>query len=78
MFRTGLRPVLRLVVALSALAAVVAPASSAAERMWIGFHDDPSYRWVPQREPRIERSADDGATIVRLLVQWNLVAAERP
>ena len=26
----------------------------------------------------IERSADDGATIVRLLVQWNLVAPQRP
>lgn len=63
---------------LSVLAAVGATASSAAERMWIGFHDDPSYRWVPQREPRIERSTEDGATIVRLLVQWNLVAAERP
>jgi hypothetical protein len=44
----------------------------------VGFHDDPSYRWVPERMPRIQRSADDGATIVRLLVQWNLVAPRRP
>jgi hypothetical protein len=63
---------------LSALAALAAPAALAGERMWVGFHDDPSYRWVPLRGDRIQRSADDGATIVRLLVQWNLVAPQRP
>ena len=45
--------------------------------MWVGFHDDPSYRWVNDREVRIDRSASDGSTIVRLLVQWNLVAPQR-
>ncbi len=50
----------------------------AAERMWVGFHDDPSYRWVNDRLVRIERSASDGSTIVRLLVQWNLAAPRRP
>jgi hypothetical protein len=68
----------RLVLALSALAALVAPAAMAAERMWVGFHDDPSYRWVNDRLVRIERSARDGSTIVRLLVQWNLAAPRRP
>jgi hypothetical protein len=63
---------------LSAVAALVAPAANANERMWIGFHDDPSYRWVQFRDARIERSAEDGATIVRLLVQWNRVAPQRP
>jgi hypothetical protein len=66
------------VVVLSALAALAAPAALAGERMWVGYHDDPSYRWVPDRLTRIQRSADDGATIVRLLVQWNLVAPQRP
>ena len=64
--------------ALATLAATTAPAAPAAERMWVGFHDDPSYRWVPSRQERIERSARDGASIVRLLVQWNQVAPERP
>ena len=63
---------------LATLAATTAPAAPAAERMWIGFHDDPSYRWVPSRSARIERSARDGANIVRLLVQWNQVAPQRP
>jgi hypothetical protein len=69
---------LRFVVVMLALAGVAAPAGFAGERMWVGFHDDPSYRWVPHRSDRIQRSADDGATIVRLLVQWNLVAPQRP
>jgi uncharacterized membrane protein len=67
-----------LVTLLAGLAALAAPAANANARMWLGFHDDPSYRWVPLRDDRIERSAEDGATIVRLLVQWNLVAPKRP
>jgi len=67
-----------LICGLAALAATTAPPASAGERMWVGFHDDPSYRWVPSRLERIERSASDGASIVRLLVQWNLVAPQRP
>ncbi len=73
-----MRRTVRLALILSVLAAVLAPATMAAERMWVGFHDDPSYRWVNDREVRIDRSASDGSTIVRLLVQWNLVAPQRP
>jgi hypothetical protein len=72
------RRTIRLVVALCALAALTAPAALAAERMWIGFHDDPSFRWVPDRASRIEASASEGSTIMRLLVQWNLAATRRP
>jgi hypothetical protein len=46
--------------------------------MWIGFHDDPSFRWVGNRAARIQMSAQTNATIMRLLVQWNLVAQTRP
>lgn len=73
-----LRRVLQVVIGLVALSTLTAQAAPAGERMWVGFHDDPSYRWVPERLPRIERSAADGATIVRLLVQWNLVATQQP
>jgi len=68
----------RLVLALSVLAAFAAPAAFAAERMWIGFHDDPSFRWVGNRAARIQTSAQTSATIIRLLVQWNLAATTRP
>ena len=46
--------------------------------MWVGFHDDPSYRWSSEREALVARSADTNATIMRLLVQWNVVAKTRP
>ncbi|HJR95593.1 MAG TPA: cellulase family glycosylhydrolase [Gaiellaceae bacterium] len=74
-------PVTRLVclaALVASLALLGASRAAAAERMWVGFHDDPSYRWVPDRPDRIKRAAQDGATIVRLLVQWNLAAPERP
>jgi len=72
------RRTVRLVLALCAFAALAAPTALAAERMWVGFHDDPSFRWVSDRMSRIESSARDGSTIMRLLVQWNLAAPERP
>ena len=64
---------------LASLAALATPSNAAgAERMWVGFHDDPSYRWVNDRMARVRRASEDGASIVRLLVQWNVVAPRRP
>jgi hypothetical protein len=73
-----LRRIRRLVIAVCLVAAVTAPATFASGRMWIGFHDDPSYRWVSDRAARVEASAQENATIMRLLVQWNEVAKTRP
>jgi Cellulase (glycosyl hydrolase family 5) len=72
------RRTVRLVIVLSVLAALTAPAAVAAERMWIGFHDDPSFRWANGRKALVEGAAQKNATIMRLLVQWNLVAKTRP
>jgi Cellulase (glycosyl hydrolase family 5) len=66
------------VLVLSALAALVTPTAHAAERMWVGFHDDPSFRWVADRADRIRSSAQDGSTMMRLLVHWNTTAPTRP
>ena len=68
----------RLVLVTALLAAMCAPVALSSERMWVGFHDDPSFRWVPDRSSRIEAAAQQGATIMRLLVQWNLAAPRRP
>ena len=73
-----MRRIVRLVIVLSVLAALAAPAAVAAERMWIGFHDDPSFRWVGDRRDRVQGASQTNATIMRLLVQWNLVAKTRP
>jgi Cellulase (glycosyl hydrolase family 5) len=72
------RRIARLVIVLSVLAALTAPAAVAAERMWIGFHDDPSFRWASDRRDRVAGASQKNATIMRLLVQWNLVAKTRP
>jgi hypothetical protein len=69
---------LRLVLVMLAAAALAAPAGLAAERMWIGFHDDPSFRWVSDRQSRIESSAQQGASLMRLLVRWNQTVPSRP
>jgi Cellulase (glycosyl hydrolase family 5) len=74
----SLRHTLRLALVLFAVAALTAPAAVAAERMWIGFHDDPSFRWVPDRRDRIAASAREGATVMRLLVHWNQTVPRRP
>jgi hypothetical protein len=73
-----LLPALCALAALCATAALTAPAAFGAPRMWVGFHDDPSFRWVPDRSSRIDASAQQGASIIRLLVQWNVVAPRRP
>ena len=73
-----MRRIVRLVIILSVLAGVAAPASLAAERMWVGFHDDPSFRWVTNRQELVAGSAQNNASIIRLLVQWNLAAKTRP
>jgi len=73
-----LRRTLRLTFVLFAAAALAAPAALAAERMWIGFHDDPSFRWVSDRTTRIESAAKEGANVMRLLVHWNETAPRRP
>ena len=46
--------------------------------MWIGFHDDPSFRWVSDRKARVDSATQANATVMRLLVQWNLAAKRRP
>jgi hypothetical protein len=63
---------------LAALSVIAAPSALAADRMWIGFHDDPSFRWVGDHESRIESSASQGASVMRLLVHWDETAKSRP
>ena len=59
-----------------ALAAV--PLSGAAERMWVGFHDDPAFRWEEDRVANLDRAAASNAGIVRAVVTWATVAPKRP
>jgi hypothetical protein len=59
-------------------AAVLVPAAAAADRMWVGFQDDPMFRWDPQRMEAMDRARSSDARIVRTVVDWSRVAPNRP
>ena len=61
------------------LAALVAPAAaSAAPRMWMGFQDDPYFRWLPERFFMRDRAVHANSTIMKTTVYWFNTAPRRP
>jgi hypothetical protein len=61
------------------LLALVAPATaSAAPRLWMGFQDDPYFRWLPERFFMRDRAMQANATIMKTTVYWFNVAPRRP
>lgn len=72
-----MRPVRLLVVALIT-AAVMAPTGLSAERMWIGFHDDPTLRFDANRQFELDAASANNASVLRTLVTWADVAPTRP
>ena len=63
-----------LVVALAAPVAQV----RAAERMQIGFFDDPSFRWAEDPAVNLKTAQRTGATIVHALADWSQIAPTKP
>jgi len=62
-----------------ALLALAAPVSAlAADRMWIGFQDDPTFRWRSDRAAMLDEAVDANAGIGRTTVYWSRVAPRRP
>jgi hypothetical protein len=61
------------------VAAVLAPIAASADRMWVGFHDDPVFRYDAERQGEIERAhAPNNASILRTLVTWADTAPTKP
>ena len=61
------------------VAAVLAPVALSADRMWIGFHDDPVLRWDADRATELDNAtATNNASIVRTVVTWKDVAPTKP
>jgi hypothetical protein len=59
--------------------ALVVPLSAAsAERMLVGFQDDPSFRWREDRQSVLDQAQRIGAGIVRTTVYWSRIAQTRP
>ncbi len=63
----------------AAFAALLTPAlANAAPRMYVGFHDDPNFRYEERRAEMLDQVRSTHATIVRTLVTWPNIAATRP
>jgi hypothetical protein len=61
------------------LLTLVAPLSAmAADRMYVGFQDDPSFRWRQDRTAMLSEASEANATVVRTTVYWSRVAPRRP
>ena len=73
-----MRFVTRLLVLACLAAAVLVPAAAAADRMWVGFHDDPELRFDGSRTNAMDLARSNEATVLRTLVEWHKVAPTRP
>jgi hypothetical protein len=64
--------------ALLALMSVGAATAAASPRMPIGFFDDPSFRWSPDRASNLQRAGADGASVIHTTASWASIAPTRP
>jgi hypothetical protein len=68
-------------ISLALLAGVLAPAAGAgpsAPRLYVGFQDDPSFRWSDARAANLDRAAQARVSVIRTTVTWAAVAPTRP
>lgn len=68
----------QLAVVAAVLGVVLSSPAAAADRMWLGFTDDPSLRFAEDRQAELDLVAASRATVVRTLVRWNAIAPEKP
>ncbi len=67
------------IIAAILVAAVLAPVAASADRMWIGFHDDPVLRYDAEKVSDMEvATKTNKSTIVRTLVTWANIAPTKP
>ena len=61
------------------VAAVFVPVAASADRMWVGFHDDPVLRYDADRDAAMGiATSTNHATVLRTLVTWADAAPTRP
>jgi Glycosyl hydrolases family 39 len=68
----------RLVLVCSLFALIAPIAATADDRMWVGFQDDPSFRWREDRTAMLDEAVDANAGMVRTTVYWSKIAPRRP
>ena len=47
-------------------------------RLLVGFQDDASLRWAPDRAAMLDRARESGAAVIRTIVVWKQTAPQRP
>jgi hypothetical protein len=72
------RFVTRLLAIACLAAAALVPAATAADRMWVGFHDDPELRFDGTRYAAMDLARKNESTVLRTLVEWHRIAPTRP
>jgi len=65
-------------IVLGLLALALPAAATTADRMLVGFQDDPSFRWLDTRDDNLTTASQTGSSIVRTTVYWNRIAPTRP
>ena len=73
-----MRRLSRLLVLTLLLALALPAVAGAAARMFVGFQDDVSFRYMPDRTAALDRARDAGATVIRATLYWYQVAPTRP
>jgi hypothetical protein len=65
---------------LALIALLVAPAATAlaAQKMPIGFFDDPSFRWSPTRAENLRQASAAGASVIHTTASWPGLAPTKP
>jgi hypothetical protein len=65
---------------LALIALLVAPVATvhAAQKMPIGFFDDPSFRWSPTRAENLRQASVAGASVIHTTASWAGIAPTKP
>jgi hypothetical protein len=68
----------RVVLLACVIAALVPSTALAGARMYVGFQDDPRFRWVEDRIATLDKAKEANATVIRTTVYWHQIAPTRP
>src|SRR5262245_41520167 len=57
---------------------VALPQNAMPGRLLVGFQDDASFRWAPDRATALDAARDANASVIRTIVTWKDAATSRP
>jgi hypothetical protein len=73
-----LKPARFALIALVVLLAAPAATVRAAQKMPIGFFDDPAFRWSPTRAENLRQASVVGSSVVHTTATWATIASTKP